>query len=191
MQKEREITVLVKCDYKTLKKELENNNFKIVEEFQLNDIYMIDKNLDLSTLSSLEILWKCILIRDLMGAKKALIYKYKKYTTNWDIIEEWKIECPITDISKAIEFMQSINYKTLFEIHDKCFVFANKKSELVVQLVNDEYIFIEMESECKHIGRKYSSIDELKEDLNNYNLPIDSATYFAKKAEIILKKTLK
>ena len=191
MQKEREITVLVKCDYKTLKKELENNNFKIVEEFQLNDIYMIDKNLDLSTLSSLEILWKCILIRDLVGTKKSLIYKYKNYTENWDIIEEWKIECPIADISKAIEFMQSINYKTLFEIHDKCFVFANKKSELVVQLVNDEYIFIEMEAECKHIGRKYSSIDELKEDLNNYNLPIDSATYFAKKAEIILKKTLK
>ena len=191
MQKEREITVLVKCDYKTLKKELENNNFKIVEEFQLNDIYMIDKNLDLSTLSSLEILWKCILIRDLVDTKKSLIYKYKNYTENWDIIEEWKIECPIADISKAIEFMQSINYKTLFEIHEKCFVFSNKKSELVVQLVNDEYIFIEMESECKHIGRKYSSIDELKEDLNNYNLPIDSATYFAKKAEIILKKTLK
>ena len=87
--------------------------------------------------------------------------------------------------------MQSINYKTLFEIHDKCFVFANKKSELVVQLVNDEYIFIEMEAECKHINRKYNTIDELKEDLNSYNLPIDSTTYFAKKAEIILKETLK
>ena len=191
MQKEREITVLVKSDYKTLKKELENNNFKIVEEFQLNDIYMINKSIDLSTLSSLEVLWKCILIRDLIGTKKALIYKYKNYTTNWDIIEEWKIECPITDISKAKEFMQSINYKTLFEIHDKCFVFANEKSELVVQLVNDEFIFIEMESECKHINRKYDSIDELKKDLNSYNLPIDNTTYFAKKAEIILKEILK
>ena len=191
MQKEREITVLVKSDYKTLKKELENNNFKIVEEFQLNDIYMINKSIDLSTLSSLEVLWKCILIRDLIGTKKALIYKYKNYTTNWDIIEEWKIECPITDISKAKEFMQSINYKTLFEIHDKCFVFANEKSELVVQLVNDEFIFIEMESECKHINRKYDSIDELKKDLNSYNLPIDNITYFAKKADIILKETLK
>ena len=191
MQKEREITVLVKCDYKTLKKELENNNFKIVEEFQLNDIYMIDKNLDLSKLSSLEILWKCILIRDLIGIKKSLIYKHKSYTANWDIIEEWKTECPITNISKAKEFMQSINYKTLFEIHDKCFVFTNKKSKLVVQLVNDEYIFIEMEAECKHINRKYNTIDELKEDLNSYNLPIDSTTYFAKKAEIILKETLK
>lgn len=190
MQKEREITVLVKSDYKTLKKELENNNFKIVEEFQLNDIYMIDKNIDLSTLSSIEILWKCILIRDLID-KKSLIYKHKNYTANWDIIEEWKTECPITDISKAIEFMQSINYRTLFEIHDKCFVFANQKSELVVQLVNDQYIFIEMESECKHINRKYNSIDELKDDLNSYNLPIDNATYFAKKAETILKKTLK
>ena len=188
MKKEFEITVQVKSDYETLKKELEKYNFKIVEEFELNDIYMIDKNIDLSKLSSLEILWKCILIRDLANTKKSLLYKYKKYAENWDIIEEWKVECPITDISKAIDFMESINYKLLFEIHDKCKVFINWESELVVQLVNDKYIFIEMESECKHINRKYDSIEELKEDINRYNLPIDKSTYFAKKAEIILKQ---
>ena len=84
--------------------------------------------------------------------------------------------------------MESINYKPLFEIHDKCIVFANEESELIVQLVNDKYIFIEMESECKHINKKYNSIEELKEDINRYNLPIDNSTYFVKKAEIILKE---
>ncbi len=190
MKKEFEITVQVKSDYETLKKELEKNNFKIVEEFELNDIYMIDKNIDLSKLSNLEILWKCILIRDLTNTKKYLLYKHKKYAENWDIIEEWKVECPITDISKAVEFMETINYKKLFEIHDKCKVFTNRKTELVIQQANDKYIFIEMESECKHIDRKYNSIEELKEDINRYNLPIDKSTYFAKKAEIILKETL-
>ena len=87
--------------------------------------------------------------------------------------------------------MESINYKPLFEIHDKCKVFINEQTELVVQQVNDKYIFIEMESKCKHINRKYSSIDELKEDINRYNLPIDKSTYFAKKAEIILNKYIK
>ena len=190
MKKDFEITVQVKSDYKTLKKELEKHNFKIVEEFALNDIYMIDKNTDLTKLSSLEILWKCILVRDEVNIKKSLLYKYKNYAKNWDIIEEWKVECPITDISKAVEFMETINYKKLFKIHDKCIAFANEESELVVQIVNNKYIFIEMESNCLYINRKYVSIDELKEDINRYNLPIDKSTYFAKKAEIILKETL-
>lgn len=190
MQKEIEITVLVKSDYETLKKELEKYNFKIIEEFELNDIYMIDKNIDLSKLSSLEILWKCILVRDLVNTKKSLLYKHKKYAENWDIIEEWKVECLIMDISKAIDFMKSIEFEPLFEIHDECRVFANEETELVVQLVNNKYIFIEMESECKHIKRKYNSIDELKQEIDRYNLPIDNSSYFAKKAEIILKETL-
>lgn len=188
MKKEREITVLVKTDYDTLKKELEKNNFQIVEEYELNDIYMIDKNIEISQLSSLDILWKCILVRDVVNIEKALVYKEKKYAENWDIIEEWKVECPITDISKAVDFMSSINYETLFEIHDECKVFANGESELVVQLVNNEYIFIEMESECRHINRSYNSIDELKDDINRYNLPIDTTSYFVKKAKIVLEK---
>ena len=48
-----------------------------------------------------------------------------------------------------------------------------------------------MESECEHINRKYNSIDELKEDLNKYNLSIDNSNYFVKKAELILAETLK
>lgn len=190
MKKEFEITVHVKSDYETLKKELEKYNFKIVEEFELNDIYMINKDTDLSKLSTLDIIKKCILVRDKVNIKKLLLYKYKKYAENWDIIEEWKVECPITDIPKAVEFMETINYKKLFEIHDKCIAFANEESELVVQIVNDKYIFIEMECNCVYINRKYNSIDELKEDINRYNLPIDKSTYFVKKAEIILKETL-
>ena len=82
MQKNLEITVLVKSDYETLKKELKRNNFKIMEEFQLNDIYMVRKDIDLSKLSNLEILGKCILVRDIINIKKALVYKHKKYATN-------------------------------------------------------------------------------------------------------------
>ena len=190
MKKEREITVLVTTDYETIKTELEKNNFQIVEEYELNDAYMIDKNIETSQLSTLEILWKCILVRDVVDVEKLLVYKEKKYAENWDILEEWKVECPITDVSKAIDFMNSINYKTLFQIHDECKVFTNNESELVVQLVNNKYIFIEMESKCRHIDRYYNSINELKEDINRYNLPIDTTSYFVKKAEIILKSIL-
>lgn len=191
MEMETEITVLVKVDYNTLKKELEKSGFQLIEEYELKDDYMISNDVNLTNLSKLEILQKCILVRDIVGIKKELLYKYKKYAPNGDIIEQGKVECPVTDINKAIEFMKSINYKKLFKIYDKCVVFANEESELIVQLVNDKYIFIEMESECEHINRKYNSIDELKKDLNKYNLSIDNSNYFVKKAELILAETLK
>lgn len=190
MKIETEITVAVKCDYYTLKKELEKNNFKIVEEYEIKDIYMIDKNIDLKQLSTLDISKKCILVRDIVDIKKVLLYKYKEFSENWDIIKQWKVECPITDIWKAIEFMESINYKQLFRIYDKCIVFANNETELVVQIVNNEHIFIEMETKCEHIDKKYNSEQELIDDLNRYNLPIDNSNYFAKKAEIVLKENL-
>lgn len=82
MKTETEITVTVKCDYDTLKKKLEKNNFKIVEEYEIKDIYMIDKNIDLKQLSTLDILKKCILVRDIVDIKKVLLYKYKEYAEN-------------------------------------------------------------------------------------------------------------
>ena len=190
MVMETEITVLVKSDYGVLKRELEKNEFQIKEKYELKDVYMIDKDIDLSKLSKLEILKKCILVRDIVNIKKELLYKYKKYDVNGDILEQGKVECPVIDIEKAIGFMESINYKKLFNIYDRCIVYANKETELVVQLVNDKYIFIEMESECEHIKRKYNSVEELKKDINRYNLPIDNSNYFVKKAELILSENI-
>ena len=191
MKMETEITVLVKSTYNDLKNVLEKNGFQIKEEYELRDDYMINNDIDLSKLSKLEILQNCILVRDIVNIKKELLYKYKKYASNGDILEQGKVECPVTDIDKAVKFMESINYKKIFNIYDKCIVFANRETELVVQLVNNKYIFIEMESECQHINRKYELVEELKKDLNRYNLPIDNSNYFVKKAELILSETLK
>ncbi len=191
MKMETEITVLVKTDYKSLKKDLESKGFELKEEYELNDNYMISNDLDLSKLSKLEILGKCVLVRDIVNIKKVLLYKYKKFADNGDILEQGKVECPIDDIDKAINFMKAINYKELFHIYDKCIVFANKETEITVQLVNDKYIFIEMEASPEYVDRKYESVEELKNDLNRYKLPIDNTNYFVKKAELMLDEVLK
>ena len=190
MKMETEITVLVNSTYDELKQELEKNGFQIKEKYEMKDDYMINNDIDSSKLSKLEILQNCILVRDMVNIKKELLYKYKKYASNGDILEQGKVECPVMDTDKAIKFMESINYKKIFSIYDKCIVYANSETELVVQLVNDKYIFIEMESVCEHIDRKYESIEELKQDLSRYNLPIDDSNYFVKKAELLLNETL-
>ena len=188
MQLETEITVLVTVDYETLEKELKQNNFVKKEEYTVNDLYMIDNKIDISNMNNLDILKKCILVRNIEGFVKELLYKYKKYDDNGDILEQGKVRCPITNIPKAIQFMKAINYKELFKVHNKCIVYANSKSELIVQLVNDKYIFIEMENKCEFIDRVYNNVDELKEDICSYNLSIDKSNFFVKKAEMILNE---
>lgn len=190
MQIETEITVLVKTSYEKLKEELLSKGFELKEEYVVNDDYLIDSRLNLSSMSNLDILKNCILVRDVVGIEKELLYKYKEYNDNGDIIKQGKVKCPIIDTKKAIDFMMTINYEKLFSIYDKCIVFANDKTQLVVQLVNDKYIFIEMESDGEFINRKYTDIEEMKEDISSYNLPIDSSNFFIKKAEIILNEAL-
>ena len=190
MQFETEITVLVTADLETLTKELEYYNFTEKETYIVKDIYLIDKTIDISNMDNLNILKKCVLVREVVGIEKELLYKYKKYDDNGDILEQGKVKCPIIDVSKAIEFMKAINYKELLNIYNKCIVFANGKSELVVQLVNNKYIFIEMESKCEYINRQYNTIDEMKDDLCSYDLSIDKSSFFVKKAEILLRELL-
>lgn len=190
MKKEIEITVRVNVGYEKLEEELKRNNFIKKEEYIVNDSYLINSLINIADMKSLDILKKCVLVRDIVGILKQLLYKYKKYDSNGDIIEQGKIKCPVTDINKAMEFMNAIGYEKLFDIHDKCIVFTNDKTELVVQLVNDKYIFIEMESEPQYINRKYENVEELKDDICSYNLSIDKSNFFVKKAELILNETL-
>lgn len=190
MEKEMEIAVKVNVSYEKLEEELKQNNFIKKEEYIVNDSYLINSSINITDMKSLDILKKCVLVRDIVGILKQLLYKYKKYDNNGDIIEQGKIKCPVTDINKAMEFMNAIGYEKLFDIHDKCIVFANDKTELVVQLVNDKYIFIEMESEPQYINRKYENVEELKDDICSYNLSIDKSNFFVKKAELILNETL-
>lgn len=190
MKKEMEIAVKVNVSYEKLEEELKQNNFIKKEEYIVNDSYLINSLINITDMKSLDILKKCVLVRDIVGILKQLLYKYKKYDNNGSIIEQGKIKCPVTDINKAMEFMNAIGYEKLFDIHDKCIVFENEKTELVVQLVNDKYIFIEMESEPQYINRKYENVDELKDDICSYNLSIDKSNFFVKKAELILNETL-
>ena len=182
MRSVKEITVSVTSDYNTLVNSLTKEGFKYKEEYIMKDVYMINSDINLNKLSSLEILKKCILVREIKNIKKALLYKKKEYDTNGDILNEIKIECPVDDTLKAIEFMRSINYDILFTIDDICTVYEYNDVELCIQRVNDKYIFIELET------FKNQTIDELKAIINSFDLPIDKSNYFVKKAEIILNE---
>ncbi len=183
MIEEVEITVHISCGFDELVRLLETNNFKKIDDYILHDYYMADKNINISQYKPLDFLKKCILVRNVIGSTKLLLYKYKEYDDNENIIKQGKVSCPIEDIDKGLKFMEAINYKKYIEIYDHITVYSDGNIELAVQQVNDKYLFVEFES-------KDIPASEMIKILSNYNLPIIGDNYFVKKAEIILNDTL-
>jgi len=107
----RSVTKTLSTGDKELSFDYPSNGDKVdllKEEYYINDYYMIDNSQNLKNIDNLEILKKCILVREILGKEKVLLYKYKKYATDGSIIEQGKTECPIEDVDKAIRFMNAI-----------------------------------------------------------------------------------
>ena len=188
MKLEKEITVKVNYDYDSLHNDLISKGFKIVEEYQVNDIYLLPDVINMDLLSVTEILKSCVLIRDVVGIVKKLVCKYKKYNEEKEIIEQGKVECGIESIKDTFNFMERIGYINLFEINDKCIVYSNNEIAIVVEVVNDKYLFIELEETNEHISKKYSSIEEMKNDLISIGLDLDYSSFSVRKAEIVFNE---
>ena len=191
MKYENEITVQVTCNYEELHSLLIKQGFKIIEKYTIIDEYLISKDYDLKNKNSLDILKECVIVRYIENTLKELLYKYKEYSNNGDILKQAKVSCKVNDIKEASNFMKTIGYKELIHIQNNSVVYTNDKIELAVQLVNNKYIFIELEDKSEYLNKTYSSIEEMKEEINLYNLPIVKDKYFAKKAAIILEDKLK
>ncbi len=185
MKIEKEITVKVNCNYDKLHKDLLKQGFNIVEQYDLNDIYMLRNDIDIFSMNILDLLKQCILVRDIVGITKKLVYKYKKYDTDGRILEQGKTECEITNIDNAVEFMRKLNYKELIKIYDKCIVYTDNKIQIAVQLVNNKYIFIEMEDTSDHVNTTFNSIEEMISAFESYDIDYDKTSYFVKKAELV------
>ena len=190
MKYENEITVQVTCSYEELHNLLIKQGFKIIKKYTIIDEYLISKDYDLRNKNYLDILKECVIVRYIENIVKELLYKYKEYSNNGDIIKQAKVSCKVNDIKEASNFMKTIGYKELIHIQNNSVVYTNDKIEFAVQLVNDKYIFIELEDKSEYLNKTYSSIEEMKEEINLYNLPIVKDKYFAKKAAIILEEEL-
>ena len=190
MNYENEITVEVNIDLNTLIKILENKGFKLKEVYDLNDIYLINKN-DKSN-NYLSMLNKCILIRNIIEQNKEtkmLTYKYKEYNENKEIIKQGKIKVNIDDIEKSRLLFEKLNFEELIRINDHILVYATDYDELVIQNVNNKHVYIEIEEKCHYANRFYNSIEEMKNVIINNAIPIKDNNFFVKKAEIELLET--
>ena len=191
MKYENEITVQVTCNYEELHNLLIKQGFKIIEKYKVIDEYLISKDYDLKNKNSLDILKECVIVRYIENTLKELLYKYKEYSNNGDILKQAKVSCKVNDIKEASNFMKTIGYKELIHIQNNSVVYTNDKIEFAVQLVNDKYIFIELEERSEHVKTVFSNVEDMKKVINSLNIPMVKNNYFAKKAVIVLEESKK
>ena len=194
MKIEKEITVEINCTYENLKKILEENDFKLKEEYYVYDRYMIQDK-DIKHSNYLDALKKAIIIRKISLENKKdikrIVYKDKKYNELNEIIEQGKINCDITNINNAEELLNKIEYNRLIEVKDHIETYSNEYDQINVEHVNNKHIYIEIENKAEYLNKEYKDIDEMKNVISKYKIPIKENNYFVKKAEIELKEKYK
>jgi len=187
-----EITVEVDVNLERLIEILKEHKFKKIQEYDMTDVYMFERKCDFNR-NALEILSDALLIRNIRVADKTineLVYKWKDYNEKQEIIKQAKVSCKVESTNKIEHVLNMVGWISLFEIRNHSLVYVNEKTELVVQIVNDEHIYIEIEDYSETLNKHYSNIDEIKKEFLKYQIPIKNNDFFVKKAEVELLKYL-
>ena len=191
MKYDDEITVEITCAFEELESLLNKYKFNVKQEYDINDIYMI--NADCKEKDYKKILNNCLLIRNIITDtrnKKYITYKYKEYNDKDEIIKQGKADCEVESIDNAKSLLEQINYKKLIEIKDYLIIYANDEDEFAIQLVNNKHIYLEIEKECEFSNKKYKDIESMKNVISKYEIPIKNKNYFVKKAEVEMEEVL-
>ena len=188
MKLENEITVEVLETKENVIKSISSNGFKLLKEYDINDIYLVKKEFE-NCKNYNELLNNSILIRDISekpNTRKLITYKQKHIDDNGNILNQINANVEINNIDDAYNMLKLIGYMELMKISDHISIYQkNNGDELALQFVNDR-IYIEIEEKCEHTGKRYESLDYMKSIIKNLNLPIKDENYYAKKAEDIL-----
>lgn len=185
---EKEICLKSNVSFEEIKNIMFDIGFKVQEDFQMNDIYMINEDVDIS-LDNKDIIFKDnILVRETVGKRTLLVNKIKKLDDNGVVIGERKVKCPIADSLSGYNFLCSIGYKKVFELKDHNLLVTNGVNEIYIQDVEGLGTYIEMEQ--KNLLLKNTNgdtIEELVNTIKKYNLPLDYSDISVKKALEMLK----
>lgn len=185
-----EITVRIKGNIEDLYGLLKERGYKIEKEFCINDSYFVPINLRIKEMEARDILAKTVIVRRFDykdKVNKTITFKKKMFDQNGDIINQETINCDIIDIDSAKELLNAIEYKEIMSIKEKDKVYKKDNLEFSVKdIINGEKL-IEIETK-NTIGLR--NIQELKQTINEMDIPIETDDYFIKKAEIELRKIM-
>lgn len=194
-KQENEITVKIKCEINELCTILEKKGFNVVNRFTMNDIFMIPNYIkkEINNLTSRDILKRAILIRDIDNQFKGhknrkITFKKKEFNNNGDILNQQAINCDIFNIDEAVNLFEAIEYYKIMNIVENDIVYGKDDFEIAIKDIKNGDKLIEVETVANN--NKINTIEKIKKQIIDLEIPIDATNFFIKKAEIELDKLM-
>lgn len=183
-----EITVRAKCTYEQLDRELRNNGFEKINEYNFSDIFLIPNTINIYKETNRRVLEKAILLREATGIttnknSKKITFKKKIINDNGEIIKQSAIKCNIDNIEDAKQIFLAIGYKELMKIKEIHIIYQKSDIKFIVKRILNGSVLIEFET-----NPKYAKVEQLIDIMKNLNLSVDLSNFFVKKAEEELQK---
>ena len=188
IKQENEITIRILCSKEELIKHLEEKGLKKGRKFRLDDHYLIPKILKVEELTAREILSKAVIIRNIDNDGKIvnkIIFKKKNINEKGEIVSQTATSCEVLDYTEAIRLFEELGYYEIMNIIEDDIIYYNDKIELAIKDVYNGDLLIETET-----NKNVTTIEELKEIIENLEIPFEKENYFVKKAEERLGKVL-
>lgn len=179
-----EITCQVFSNISEIKKALEDNKFKFVEEFTLDDIYMYNRKTKQFAPNKGRIT-DTLIIRYANDDDKEIICKKRYYNLDGFEIGTEKRSLKIDDIKKAEELLQCLGYSRYLRMIDKNSKYENEEYIAFIQEVEDLGVFLEIE--VKNGENAETEIKKLIELVKSFELKIGTK-FDIRKAELLYKK---
>lgn len=187
---ELKICLKTNASLDTLRENLLNQGFYVQEEFQLNDIYMVDSKTEISLENSDQVFSNYLLIREKVGQKSSLVFK-KKETNEKGEIQRTTTNCPIVSCYDAYNLMRELGYKKLLNLNVHNILFSNDVHEIYLQDVEELGVYIKMMQKNNKINHNNGdTIEEMINNLKKYDLPIVDYNQLSKKSYDMFKKRI-
>ena len=196
--KQIEITVRLNENMQSAIRKLEKQGFKKIRESEIDDIYMTSKLKELNKDNIQTILKKSVLLRNLKLENKEIkkiTYKNKEIDKNGDIISEQKINLDCSDLEKAKDLFEHLEFEELIRVRYKVLVYSKDKIEYAFQDVENLGTLIEYENVENFEGKSLNEINEAKEnmynEIKNTGINLTEEKDVKKAFELILNKYFK
>lgn len=193
--KQIEITVRLDENMQSAISKLENQGFKKIRESQIDDVYMTAKLKELNKDNIQTILKKSVLLRSLKLENKEIkkiTYKNKEIDKNGDVISEQKINLDCSDLEKAKDLFEHLEFEELIRVRYKVTVYSKGKVEYTFQDVENLGVLIEYENMDNFEGKSLDEINSVKknmfEEIKNTGINLTEEKDVKKAYELILNK---
>lgn len=190
--KEVEITLKVNDSLDECIKKLENQNFKVIRNSVVDDLYMTQNKNMLNKDNIDNILKTCVLIRYLNANGKEfkkITYKNKVYN-NGNIVSEKKINVDCLDLIKARELFEALGFEKLVRVKYIVTVLSDGNKEFAFQEVENLGLLLEYES-TKNLDdctdeEVLNEKDNMIEEILQTGISVDERLNVKKAYDIIL-----